>query len=106
MGSQVQWVFMLLPAYLMHYFLRSIHRRNKVVCFIHAVATAIVILYWVLMADYATSTVPGWHTTIYPPQFPGFYFWFNILFWLMQVLFILHGLIIIHKWKKNGKPVS
>ena len=106
--SLAQWISILLTAYLMHYFLRSINRRNKTVCFIHAVATTIVMLYRVCFADFATSVVPGWHTTIYPPGFAGFgrfSDWLSILFWLMQVLFILHGVFIIHKWKRTGsKP--
>lgn len=38
--------------------------------------------------DYATSVIPGWHTTIYPPFFiAGFFFWWFLLVTLAYIVF-------------------
>lgn len=102
----MHWVILLLPGYLMHYFLRAIGRWRPVACTIHAIITAFIVAGLSLGSEAATSVAPGWHTTIYPPAFPGFggfIRWINIAFWLTQAIFIVYGLVIIQQWKKvNG----
>ncbi|MGB8191583.1 MAG: hypothetical protein WCF67_06675 [Chitinophagaceae bacterium] len=101
----IVWTFILLPAFLMHYFLRIIRKRNRVVCFVHVIVTALAILYWNIFANFATSVVPGWHTTVYAPMFSGsitgFPFGVNLFFWLLQLSFIIYGLTVIRRWKTS-----
>jgi hypothetical protein len=91
----------ILPLYMMHYFLRAIRKRDKRVCVIHVLTTVLFSLY---MMNYtvAFSVVPGWHTTIYPTGFLGSApFWAEVLFWLLQAAFIIYGFITIHRWRKS-----
>lgn len=100
-----QTVMAILPFYLLHYFLRAIDRRNKAVCYIHVIGT---VVYWVLIPIFsATSVVPGWHTTVYySPMFagdpftPGF--WTTMLFWALQLAFIIHGVLAVRRWRKSA----
>jgi uncharacterized membrane protein len=54
---------------------------------------------------YATSVVPGWHTTIYPPlsgltPVISYFAWFDLLFWLVQLAFLGYGFMVIRRWRK------
>lgn len=91
----------ILPLYMMHYFLRAIGRGDKRICIIHVLTTFVFSLYTLNYAV-AYSVVPGWHTTLYPSGFLGTApFWVNVLFWLMQVAFIIYGFMVIHRWRKS-----
>lgn len=99
----VNYVWMLLPLYLMHFFLRVINRRNRIICFIHAITTVAVLAYGVLTDELATSVVPGWHTTIFPPMFAiqgSMASGVELLFWPFQYLFLAYGIVTIIRWKK------
>ena len=100
--AALSWAWVLLPGYVMHYFLRVIRQRNKVICISHVVLS--LLLRWPV-SDYATSVVPGWHTTIYAPQsefgiMVSLGLWLNLLFWLVQITFIVYGFVIINRWRK------
>lgn len=102
--SNFMWLVILFPAYLVHYMLRAINRRNRALCFAHVILS-IALMVWFYSEDiFATSVVPGWHTTIYPPLsglgpfFPGPE---NLLFIALQLTFLIYGIVIIRRWKNN-----
>lgn len=98
----IQWVFMLLPLYLIHYFLRIANRRNRIICFIHIIITVFILIFWYTAPD-AVSIVPGWHTVVMPPM--GLSFNLPVMailfFWLVQVAFVWYGLRTIRRWRKQ-----
>jgi membrane-associated HD superfamily phosphohydrolase len=100
-----QFLFALLPAYLVHHFLRIIRKRNKMLCFAHVILSLIALIYFSSWGNYAASVVPGWHTTVYPPQAVKT-FLFIVLFVLLQLTFIIYGLMIIQRWRRTLKPVN
>ena len=103
-ASTLNWVWVLVPGYLMHYFLRTIRQRNKVFCFSHVILS-LVLSYFTDGYGYATSVVPGWNTTIYPPlsgltSVISYFAWFDLLFWLVQLAFLGYGFMVIRRWRK------
>ena len=102
--STMNWLFILLSGYLVHYFLRTINRTNKAVAIAHVIITMILVVF--AGNDHvATSIVPGWHTTIWAPASFGFLTgmapWPGILFWIVQLLFIAYGIFIIRRWRNS-----
>jgi hypothetical protein len=101
--SVLGWAWQLMPGYIMHHFLRIIGRRNKIICILHVVLSLILHL---PLDDYASSVVPGWHTTIYPPLFnfgfASYLSWFDLLYWCVQIAFIVYGLVMIRRWRKTA----
>ena len=99
----VNWVWILMPGYFLQYFLRVVNRRNKIICILHVVISLALSFPF---EGYATSIVPGWHTTILPPQWgsgmmmPFYSIWLKVLFWIVQVAFIIYSLALIHRWRK------
>ena len=100
-----QFLFALLPAYLVHHFLRVIRRRNKGLCFAHVILSLIALAYVGFPGDFATSVVPGWHTTVFSPQSANV-FLLIVLFVLLQLAFVIYGLLLIRRWRKTLKPVN
>ncbi len=103
-ASSLNWMWTLVPGYIMHYFLRVVKRRNKVICFSHVIVS-LVISYFTDGYGFATSVVPGWHTTIYPPlsglnSFISYFAWFDVLFWIVQIVFLVYGFVLIELWRK------
>ena len=99
----LNWVWILMPGYFLHYFLRLIHRRSKVICILHIVISLALSF---PVDGFGTSVVPGWHTTILPPQWgsgmmmPFYSIWFKVLFWIVQLTFIIYSLVLINRWRK------
>ena len=103
-AASMEWMWMIVPAYLIHYILRTIGRRNNTICVLHVILT---IGTGIVTADFATSVIPGWHTTVYPPLYDGyssidFPFVASVGFWLLQAAFIVYGIVVIHRWRKTA----
>ncbi|MBI1780920.1 MAG: hypothetical protein HYR66_06065 [Sphingobacteriales bacterium] len=86
----ISWTLFMTIPYLLYTILRKKNLYQRKVAWIHISLSFFTFLFNLVQFDFATSVVPGWHTTIYPSSVLGISSLSNILFLLVQVGFVIY----------------
>jgi hypothetical protein len=104
-SGTLMWIALIGSAYFIHYFLRAIHAGNRAVCFSHVLLTIGIPLYlFVSPTEFPYPVPDGWYNAVEPPFFryqKGLNYWLACVYWLVQLAFVLYGLVVIRKWRKE-----
>lgn len=86
----IGWTLFILIPYSLYYLLRKKGLYSKRVAWIHTIISVLTFSLILLQFDFATSVVPGWHTTVYPLYYFAFSAENSLPFIIVQVVFVLY----------------